>query len=118
MVDYEVTKAHLHVEHPHPQDADDKPSTAVEINHVVATIKSTELQAGSWLNVIGYVRRSRSPKNKRKRMADAFVTSQPQVLVQAVLIWNAGAIKIADYERTLAHQQELEKLAAVAVPKQ
>ena len=51
-------------------------------------------------------------------MADAFVTSQPQVLVQAVLIWNAGAIKIADYERTLAHQQELEKLAAVAVPKQ
>ena len=115
VLDYEVSKAYLHVEHRYPQDAGNSLSSALEITQVIGTIKLTDLQAGSWLNVIGYVRRSQSSKHKRKRAADPVVSVQPQVIVQAILIWNAGALKIAEYEKTLIRQHEARKLAAATL---
>jgi hypothetical protein len=115
VLDYEVSKAYLHVEHRYPQDAGNNLSFAVEITHVLSTINATELQAGSWLNVIGYVRRSQSSRHKRKRAADPVLPVQPQIIVQAILIWNAGAIKITEYEKILIYQHEARKLAAAAL---
>ena len=114
MLAYEVPEAYLHVEHRCPRDANPTASTAVEIMQVLGSVKSTDLQAGSWLNVIGYVHRSLPGKHKRRRADELAPMFEPQVVVQAILIWNAGALKIAEYERTLNHQQELQRLAAEA----
>jgi hypothetical protein len=115
VVNYEVRSAYLHVEHRFVPDATPSLSNAVEITQVLETIKSTDLQAGSWLNVIGYVRSSPASKNKRKRAEEPAPILLPQVVVQAILIWNAGAVSISEYERTLSHQQEARKLATEAV---
>lgn len=117
VLDYEVHKAFLHVEHSYLQDAFRELSVAVEITQVLSTIKSIDLQAGSWLNVIGYVRRSLPRKNKRKRVSDPTSTALPHVIVQAILIWNAGAVKISDYESMLSHQQDVKRLAQDALAK-
>jgi hypothetical protein len=115
VLDYEVNKAFLYVEHQHGQDAAQDVSTAIEITQVLSTVKSTDLQAGSWLNVIGYVRRSLPRKSKRKRANDPTLITLPHVIVQAILIWNAGAVKISDYESMLSHQQEVKRLAQDAL---
>ena len=115
MVNYEIRSAYLHVEHRCLPDPTPSLSNAVEITQVLETVKSTDLQAGSWLNVIGYVRRSPARKNKRKRAEEPAPTLLPQILVQAILIWNAGAVSLFEYERTLSRQQEARKLAIEAV---
>lgn len=115
MRDYEASKAFLHVEHRCLQDAAQKLSAAVEITQVLRSVTSTDVQAGSWLNVIGYVRRSLPRKNKRKRSDESASTLLPQLVVQAVLIWNAGSVKSSEYERTLSHQQEVKRLATEAM---
>lgn len=111
MLEYEDKKAFLHVEHRYLHDAAQNVSIAVEITQVLGILNSTDLQAGSWLNVIGYVRRSLPRKNKRKRANESTPILLPQVIIQAVLIWNARAVKTLDYERTLRHQQEVKRLA-------
>lgn len=115
VLDYDVSKAYLYVEHHCSQDADHQLRTAVEITQVLENVKSIDLQAGSWLNVIGYVRRSLPSKNKRKQADELRDMLLPQVVVQAILIWNAGALKHSDYERMLSHQQEMNKLATEIV---
>jgi len=46
-------------------------------------------QVGAWVNVIGYVRQNTEMQS----------TSKPRAsMVDAVLIWSAGAIKLEDYE--------------------
>ena len=115
VLNYEVLTACLHVEHRCLQVSAPSLSTAVEITHVLETVKSTDLQAGSWLNVIGYVRRSPASKSKRKRAEEPAPTLLPQILVQAILIWNAGAVSLFEYEKTLSRQQEARKLAIEAV---
>lgn len=111
VLEYEDKKAFLHVEHRYLHDAAQNVSIAVEITQVLGILNSTDLQAGSWLNVIGYVRRSLPRKNKRKRANESTPILLPQVIIQAVLIWNARAVKTLDYERTLRHQQEVKRLA-------
>ena len=115
VLNYEVLTACLHVEHRCLQVSAPSLSTAVEITHVLETVKSTDLHVGSWLNIVGYVRRSLASRNKRKRAKDPAPVLQPQVIVQAILIWNAGAVSISEYERTLSHQQEARKLAIEAI---
>ena len=115
VLNYEVLTACLHVEHRCLQVSAPSLSTAVEITHVLETVKSTDLHVGSWLNIIGYVRRSLASRNKRKRAQDPAPVLQPQVIVQAILIWNAGAVSISEYERTLSCQQEARKLAIEAI---
>jgi hypothetical protein len=46
-------------------------------------------QVGAWVNVIGYVRQNTEMRSTSKHRAS---------LVDAVLIWSAGAIKLEDYE--------------------
>jgi len=46
-------------------------------------------QVGAWVNVIGYMRQNDGSQS----------TSKPRAsMVDAVLIWSAGAIKLEDYE--------------------
>lgn len=58
----------------------------VDVVHVLERMKSSDLEVGSWINVIGYVERRR----------------ESGVFVQAVTIWSAGNINLSAYEKAVA----------------
>ena len=77
---------------------------------------STCFEIGTWINVIGSIEVSASGKRKRKRKpGDSSTTKDYQrVIVGAVLVWTAGAIRVAEYEKILEEQREARNLAAAA----
>jgi Telomere capping, CST complex subunit len=56
-----------------------------------------DLQIGAWLNVVGYIARA-SPQTGR---ADVIKDSGNLPTVQALMMWNAGPLKIGEYETAL-----------------
>lgn len=112
MIVYDVTHGALHLEHCYPPSLQPRPRVAVDIQLILETVKSTELQPGTWLNVIGYVRRpiQRHEGRRRSGMDDSKIADD--VDVQAVMLWNAGAIKVGDYEANIIRQRGTKKLAS------
>ena len=106
VLDYDVYTASLFLEHNFPRCEVPTPTASVDIRLVLETIKAEALQRGSWLNIIGYVRK---PEQRRKKASSSTsdVTTAAVPLVQAIVIWAAGAIKIADYEATVVGQRAL-----------
>lgn len=102
VIDYDSNTGQLTVEHNYPRSADvELPKSAgVNINLILNTIKIDVLQAGSWINVIGYVRHAPLPKTQHTRSA-RMLSAQRQPTVQAVLVWSAGALRVEEYEKTL-----------------
>jgi Telomere capping, CST complex subunit len=74
-------------------------------------IKAHDLQGGSWLNIIGYVRKpeQRQKKTTRPNIDDVKIVAIP--IVQAIIVWGAGAIKVPDYEAALVSQREVKGAA-------
>jgi len=62
----------------------------VNIQHVLESIKRTEMDVGSWINVIGYVERR---KDKG-------------IFVQAITIWSAGNVDLSAYEKAAEARRE------------
>lgn len=67
------------------------------------------LQNGAWLNVIGYVKGGQSVSTKRKRPDSTVTANHGEILVQAVLIWDAGPIDAGMYEKTIEMQRQAWK---------
>lgn len=105
VVDYDEQKGCLRVEHRYPRGVIGQVCTnaVVDVNLVLETMRRPLLQAGSWVNVIGYVQSvstvtRRASSSKASRQLD--VTScLPKV--QAVLVWDAGAVQLDKYEETI-----------------
>ena len=107
VVDYNASEGYLTVQHDFPKTASPVPHVTVNIDLILETTKCSELQYGAWVNIIGYVERSTLGAVKRKRSSSY---SKPQgfdTKIQAVLLWDAGAIDVPSYERTIALQQEV-----------
>ena len=71
---------------------------------------------GRWLNVIGYVLSGPQEKKRKSTNAgNAQSTSKevPLPIVQAVLLWDAGAINVDEYERVLQKHMEVRAQARV-----
>lgn len=110
MIDYDVNQAFLYVEHAYPIDLRPRPRVAVDVRLILEMLKSEELRVGAWLNVIGYVRRSTSRQDGGKKAS--IDTKVPEAVdVQAVMLWNAGAIKLGEYEAILERQREVNNSA-------
>ena len=81
-----------------------------DVNVILETVKREDLEVGAWVNVMGYVsavqaagrddRSSCTIAKSRDISSSALVT----VTIQAVMLWNAGAINIAEYEKAV-HQR-------------
>ncbi|KAF2488974.1 hypothetical protein BU16DRAFT_532018 [Lophium mytilinum] len=99
--EYTVSTGTLLLTHNHPPSSPTPATTArVNIDHVLETLKSTEvLQVGAWVNVIGYItaRPSRSA-------GDALRESH----VQAIVLWSAGSLNLEEYERAVEQRKALE----------
>ena len=109
--EYDTTKGHLLVEHAYPADATPTPRGIVDVNLVLETIKGELLENGRWINVIGYVREIKQTQkaNSRKKTAATGVVAVNAPMVQAVLMWDAGAMRVNEYETTMEAQREAWK---------
>jgi hypothetical protein len=90
------------------------PTVSVDLQLVLESIKVPDLQRGSWLNVIGYIRKSEQRYKKTGNPSADDIRRVPVPNVQAIIVWDAGAIRVGDYEAALTSQRE--KRAAVEVP--
>lgn len=103
VLDYDIETGHLLVEHNYAPTATHRSNTraAVDAKLILEIVDQTCLQKGAWINVIGYIEhlpKSRSQKS-RKPLNDIDILGLPRV--QAVLMWNAGAIHVDKYEKTM-----------------
>lgn len=89
------------------------PTVLANIDNVLEAADHELLQTGSWLNIVGYVRKpntttpalqivesQRSKSQQRKR------TQQVIPLVEVTMLWSAGAIKAADYQSAVRSYQD------------
>jgi hypothetical protein len=102
------------LEHAFPQQMRPTPTVSVDLQLVLESIKAPDLQRGSWLNVIGYVRKSEQRYKKPGNPSADDIKRVPIPTVQAIIVWDAGAIRVGDYEAALTSQREMR--AAVEVP--
>lgn len=65
---------------------------AVEMKLVLETANASCFQKGAWVNVIGYVQ-SKGALNVETSSSSADIPS-----IQAILVWNAGAVQLDKYE--------------------
>jgi len=105
VTNYDVTDASLILEHHYPLDAPPA-RVLVDVKLLLETIKANETRAGAWLNVIGYVQST--PKAKAARLGNTGPGAKPTATVQAVMLWDAGSLKLADYEKCLADLKAID----------
>lgn len=109
---YDVMSGRLELEHNFPpvqgrKNKKDSSSASrrvsVDIYHVLKTITRDQLQVGSWLNVFGYIR------DAGKKDSVLGCTDNSQFYVETVMISDAGAIRIAEYEQSLTDMQAINR---------
>ena len=69
----------------------------VDIALLLETLKTTDTQIGEWVNVVAYV-------NETCRDG-----GRTEVMVQALMLWSAGAINTSEYEATVEHRKNYEQ---------
>jgi hypothetical protein len=106
---YDDVRGRLEIEHNYPpllgrkkkSDASSvSRKVSVDIYHVLKTLTRDQVEVGSWLNVFGYIR----SEIQGKEDAD-----NSQLYVEAVMISDAGAIRIAEYEQSLTDMQAINR---------
>ena len=107
IVQYEVAKGHILLEHAYPKNISSTPQIWADITLVLETTKSITIAPGTWINVIGYIQ-APLRQSRRKTGSNTQLENEATIL-QAVLIWDAGAIRIGDYEHILEAQRRVER---------
>lgn len=106
---YDVVRGRLELEHSFPplqgrakrkDPLKASRRVSVDIYHVLKTITRDQLQVGSWLNVFGYIRSDTQAKEDN---------NNSQLYVEAVMISDAGAIRMVEYEQSLTDMQSINR---------
>lgn len=105
-MEYDSTTGHLLVEHAYPANARRVPRASVDANLVLESTKRELFSKGPWINVIGYVQHN----SEALRSERPGVRGQRTITgVRAVLIWDAGAVRIEEYERAMKQSRDAKK---------
>lgn len=117
---YTLSTGTLSLQHAYPPPPYPSTTVQVDANLLLENMKSTDTKIGEWVNVIGYIewgarktQAARDPEggdgtSKRKPRADDVAQRSGEVEVQAVMLWAAGAIKLAEYEKHLEDRKRIE----------
>ncbi|KAF2163733.1 hypothetical protein M409DRAFT_25918 [Zasmidium cellare ATCC 36951] len=80
----------------------------VNVEEILPSVNHELLQVGAWLNIVGYVRKPDSPTDaplsksgKQRRRS----TRLKPTVVDALMMWTAGAIKLDDYSSAVRSYQ-------------
>jgi hypothetical protein len=109
VVNYEVSTGFLLLEYSFQQNILPTPQASVDVRLVLESVNAHDLQRGSWLNIIGYLRR---PEQRQKKTTSSNTNDiqRPEIpIVQAIIVWSAGAIKVENYETALISQRERDE---------
>ena len=68
----------------------------VQLDHVLENVTPTMTQVGSWLNVIGTIR-----KSKRRSRRKSGNSRHLEITVDAIMVWEAKDLKLDDYEKAV-----------------
>jgi hypothetical protein len=79
----------------------------VDVNLALESTDPTSLRDGAWVNVIGYTLANPSTNHARSRKRTR-VDNQATEL-QAILVWDAGSIRVEEYEKMLQAQRALQQ---------
>lgn len=104
VTNYSTKTAVLTLEHNHPPGNGLK--ALVDIELLLGSIKSHESRIGEWVNVMGYIS---APKQNQSVQPNGV---KMEVLVQAIVLWSAGPLKLDRYEEGL-DQLKGDKLMAL-----
>lgn len=85
------------------------PTALVDVNLLLSTLKPTDIQIGEWVNVIGYVEARSTEMKEGKGCRKAKQDDKVGIRVQAILLWSAGGVKLAEYEKAVEERILLEK---------
>ena len=95
----------LGLQHAYPPPPSPCSKAIVDVNLLLESLKNTDTRVGEWVNVMGYVEPVsklgiEAKTDSRVRKA-GFAAEENSPKIQGVMLWSAGAIKLADYERSL-----------------
>lgn len=104
----------LALQHAYPPPPSTCSTALVDVNLLLEGLKPTNTAIGEWVNVMAYVeappQRLKNRANGRDCRRDLNIQIQTvevaPIRVQAVMLWSAGAIKLAEYETALASRME------------
>lgn len=102
---YDTAKGQVLLEHAYPDHAHPTPRICVDVSLVLEGTKSSTFNRGTWINVIGYIQGSRLQTRKKKDSLQQKGTEIPSL--QAILAWDAGPVRIGDYEHTVEEQRRV-----------
>ena len=109
MTSYDISSGTVALQHAHPRNQKGTPTTAVvDINLLSETMKRTDTQVGEWVNVIGYVQVEEDGRRGARKKKVQREEQGQTVKVQAVVLWSAGSVKLAEYEKSVAMRKSSE----------
>lgn len=108
VVDYDIVKGQLVLEHAYPSHIRPIPRVSVDVKLILETVDASLLRTGAWVNIIGYSRLT-GPKSRRNKAKTQQGSRVEIPSMQAVLMWPAGALRVEDYEITLEEQRSAQK---------
>jgi hypothetical protein len=111
--EYNSGKGQLTVEHAYPYDAASTPRAVIDVNVILEITNSQLLRNGSWINVIGYVQHVPDVQGRRQQRGGSTGESRDDQLtvLQAVLVWDAGAIRVSEYEKVMEEHRKAQREA-------
>lgn len=103
ILDFDEKTGYLLVEHRYPRQRTSEVHQAyVGVDNVLETTKKDTFVLGTWINVIGYVlERDRDIDTAAEPDRRPHTTPRHLPRVQAIMVWNAGAVHIEEYEKVI-----------------
>ena len=124
---YTLSTGVLEVQHAYHPPSKAPTVALVDVNVILESLKREDTEVGAWINVVGYVEEVLKDGRIRQAQAQGQMglakregdrvrdgTRAVRVRVQAILLWNAGGVKIGEYERILRERLESENEAQKA----
>ena len=99
------------MKHNYPTGAAALVKAYIDVNLQLENLNSEDTRVGAWLNVMGYIIESSKAATRGTPAArDQKSKDRGRVLVQAVMIWSAGSIKLKEYEDALQARLMLKEI--------
>lgn len=101
IVEYDETEGVALIEHkPATIAISSDTKVQLDVRLILEATKPSCLNKGAWVNVIGYVQELPKVARSSRTTSRKITTIEPP-RVQAILMWDAGAIRVDKYEQTL-----------------
>ncbi|KAL9101342.1 MAG: hypothetical protein Q9163_003389 [Psora crenata] len=112
---YSPRKGILELQHSYISASSYTVLALVDIDLLLENMEREDMEVGAWVNVIGYRGNGLTGQDVdmgrgKKRIQSAEVGNDGRVVrvaVKAVMLWNAGAVDVAQYEKAVEQRLEL-----------